>query len=87
MEFETLLHVQKLDEKFVYEVGNLLVRKRGNEELNTENKIGIINNFLEDKIGYFERYVKTLKVEKPKKNEVLDILLRDTIRDSGKFFR
>lgn len=81
MEFKTLLHAQEFDKKFVYEIENLLMRKKAGEELDVENKIGIVNNFLEEKIEYFEQYAKTQKSNKQNHDEVLDILFRDILRE------
>lgn len=79
MEFEKLLHAQKLDDKLVDEIEKLLKRKRAGDELELERRIEIINKFLEEKIEYFQGYVKTLKSDKPKHGELLDNLFRETI--------
>lgn len=80
MEFEKLLHAQKLDEKLVDEIEKLLKRKRAGDELGLERRIEIINKFLEEKIEYFQGYVKTLKSDKPKQEEFLDNIFRKSIK-------
>lgn len=86
MEFEKLLTLQKLDKKLVGEVEKLLARKKAGDELGVEDKIGIINNFLEDKIKYFEDYVKKLKSENPKQSQALDSLLIDILKEQSGIF-
>lgn len=81
MEFEKLLTSQKLDKKLVGEVEKLLARKKAGEELDEEDRIEVINNFLEDKTKYFENYAKSLKSENPKQDETLDNLLRDILKE------
>ncbi len=84
MGFENLLRAQKLDERILDEVENLLMRKRAGEELGMEDRIEIINEFLDEKIRYFEEFIKTKnfaqKFLDPKRNEVLNNLFRDIVK-------
>lgn len=63
MEFVKMLNRLKLDNKLKAEVEDLYKRKKAGEELDKGKRINIINNFLDEKIQYFERYVKEIKLE------------------------
>lgn len=87
MEFEKIFHAQILDTKLTQEIKKLLERKKSGEELKIENRIKIINNFLEEKISYFEDYIKTLRIKKIARDNLLrsnklvllDNLFRETL--------
>lgn len=81
MEFEKLLTGHKFDKKVVNEVQKLLERKRLGEELDMEDRIEIINDFLEEKIKYFEDYAKKLGSRQHPKIDPLDKLFRDTLNE------
>lgn len=80
MEFEKLCKRQKLDLKLTNEIKQLLERKRSGAELDVEDRIEIINNFLEEKIIYFEDYTKTFKAERIREDNFLDQLFREVVR-------
>lgn len=79
MEFEKLFKAQKLDGRLKDEIQKLLVRKKSGEELDNEVRIELINKYLEEKIKYFENYIKTLPVKSAHKTDLLDPLFRETI--------
>lgn len=81
MEFMKMLNTLKLDNKLKAEVENLYKRKKAGEELDKEKRISIISDFLDEKILYFESYVKEIKLEHQLKADpfVLDTLLLDTL--------
>ncbi len=79
MEFEKILYSQALDSKLIQEIEKLLRRKKSGEELETEDQIKIINNFLKEKICYFENYVKTMNTIKVVRDNSLDDLFRETL--------
>lgn len=83
MEFEKLLQAQRLDGELVGEIGKLLKRKRAGDELDIERRIEIINDFLENKLAYFEEYATTAKKEKKENNDVLDSLFRDVVNNQS----
>lgn len=80
MEFEKVFNGQTRDDELTQEIKKLLSRKRSGEEIDLEDRIEIINNFLEGKIKYFEDYVKTLKVENHPQEDSLNDLFRETLR-------
>lgn len=82
IEFEKLLRAQELDPKLINAVQQLLEKKRLGKELGQEDKIEIINNFLEEKIAHFENYTKTFKSEKIKADSSLDKLFREIITEN-----
>lgn len=79
MGFEKLFRAQKLDQKLTNEVQKLLDRKKSGKELDIEDRIEVINNFLEEMISYFDNYVKTLKINKVKRDDLLNRLYRETL--------
>lgn len=86
MEFAQLLHAQKFDKKLADEIERLLDRKRAGEELDLEERIVIINRFLEEKIKCFEGYVKTLKGDKPEQDQILDDLFKVILKENNNTF-
>lgn len=80
MEFEKLLTGQKLDKNMVNEVHKLLERKRSSEELDLEDRIEVIQNFLKEKLEYFEDYVNRLGSKKYPNKDLLNKLFRDTLK-------
>lgn len=83
MLFQELMDSLSLDESLIKEIDTLLIRKKAGVEMDLEDKIDIINSFLENKIAYFETYVKTIKSEKNDINE-LDMFFRDILKEAWK---
>lgn len=81
MEFEKIFNSQTTNSGLIHEVERLLERKRSGEELAIEDRIEVINNFLEEKIRYFEDYAKTMKIKQPARDDLLDNLFRETLRN------
>ncbi len=87
MEFVKIFHAQTLGNNLAQEINKLLERKKSGGELEKEDQIKTINNFLEEKIKYFEDYIKTLRIKKPagdnllrsNKLVLLDNLFRETL--------
>lgn len=80
MEFEELFKGQKLDKNVVNEVQKLIRRKRSGDELDLEQRIEVINNFLNEKIKYFEDYAKGLSTRQHPNKDLLNKLFRDTLK-------
>lgn len=81
MEFEKLFSAQKLNEELTDEIRKLLERKKAGEELGTEDRIEVIDNFLEGRLKYFEGYSKKLVVKKHMKDDFLDDLFREVVKN------
>ncbi len=81
MEFSKLLESQVTDSNLKNEIEKLLVRKISGEELNEEPKIQIINDFVEEKIQFYSKYVKSIDKIQPPETVLLDDLFRETIRE------
>lgn len=81
MEFAKMLETLTLRDVLKKEVGQLYDRKKAGEELDKEAKITVINQFLDEKIKYFEsqaREMRTKQELKPDSTE-LDHILYETI--------
>ncbi len=76
MEFIVMLQKLELGATLKREVENLYNRKKSGEELDKENRIDVINAFLDRKISYFDNY---LKEKAPKKNSKAAAVLLDAI--------
>jgi uncharacterized protein len=70
MEFEKLL-TQIYDKELLENINSLLQRKKSGMEMGIEQKIPIINNFIEQKLNYFEKTVNTFNPkEKPEQDKL-----------------
>lgn len=78
MEFQKLLETQVEDQKLKAAIQKLLAKKMAREELDGEPRIQILNDFLEEKIYFYNNYVKT--VGRPKQPDIS--LLNDLFKMS-----
>lgn len=81
MLFETLLNSLITDPVLLKEINNLLRQKRISKEMDEGQRIDVINEFLEEKILYFNEYVKQLDSDTNKNVEHLDRLFRETLQE------
>jgi uncharacterized protein len=81
MEFRKLLDSQVSDPSVKYEIQKLLQRKIAGEELNEEPRIDILNEYLSDKINYFNDVVKSFPAREQPKTDKLNLLFRKMIRE------
>lgn len=81
MEFEKLFNAQKLSREFTNEIRRLLERKKAGRELGTQDRIEVINDFLEEKLKYFENYVKILTSSQHPEDNSLDRLFREVVKN------
>ncbi len=79
MEFQVLVDSQINNETLKDEICKLLARKISSEELNEEPKIQIINDFLNEKISYYNDYIKTFNNSKEPDARMLNELFVKTI--------
>ncbi len=79
IEFQDLVDSQVKDEKVKFEIAELLKRKMAGEELKEEPKIGILNEFLEEKIEFYKNYVEQIEPNDKPQTELLDELFKETI--------
>lgn len=81
MEFEKLVESQVSDSGLRQAIDNLLKRKIAGEELKEEPKIGVLNEFLADKISCFSNTVGEIDtIDKPQ-TETLDELFKNTLKE------
>lgn len=81
MLFEELMKALQLHNELISEIDKLLIRKKAGIEMKEEGQIKVINEFLEEKIGYFSNYVKSLDMRNKSDFEALDKLFRDTLAE------
>lgn len=82
MEFQKLLDSQVTDQNVKIEIQNLLTRKMAGEELNEEPKIQILNDFLDQKIKFYNDYVISLGQYDQPDTTRLDELFKQTIHEA-----
>jgi len=82
MEFQKLLDSQVTDLKVKNEIKDLLRRKINGEELNEEARIDILNDFLDEKIQYYNNYIKFLEQSKQPETRLLDELFKQTMYEA-----
>lgn len=84
MEFQDLVDSQVADREIKAEIETLLKRKIAGEELKEEPKIEILNDFLAEKIKFYEKFADEIEpVEKPP-TALLDGLFKETIDEVWK---
>jgi predicted nucleotidyltransferase len=71
MEFDKLL-TQMTDIELLGTINELLKKKKSGIELGTEPKIAVINNFMENKLQYFENIVNTFDPKNKPTQELLE---------------
>ena len=82
MEFQKLVDSQVTDQFVKIEIQNLLTRKMSGEELNEEPKNQILNDFLEQKIIFYNDYTKLLGQSIQPDTARLDELFKQTIYEA-----
>ncbi len=79
MEFEIKVNeFLKKDKELYKEVQKLLKKKKSGTELDNGKKIEVINDFIKEKLEYFDEYVLNTPKSNPK-NEILDNIFRKYI--------
>ncbi|GKX28053.1 hypothetical protein SH1V18_05330 [Vallitalea longa] len=79
MLFEDLMNDLVLNENLVDEIDKLLAIKRSGNEIDKHKRVNIINDFLEEKIDYYNNFVKKLNMKKNNDLDALDNLFRSTL--------
>jgi predicted nucleotidyltransferase len=79
MEFQKLVDSQVTDERIKTEIGELLKRKIAGDELRKEPKIEILNEFLQEKISFYEDFARQIELYEKLPTVLLDDLFRETI--------
>lgn len=85
MLFEELMNSLNLDSELLTQINKLLEIKKQSKEMDIQKRIDIINNFLEDKIDYFNKYVKELDITKGENTTILDELFIDILKEVWQF--
>ncbi len=82
MEFQTLLESQLKDERVKKEIENLLIRKIAGDEMKEELQNKILNDFLEEKINFYNEYVNSTPKTNQPETRLLDELFKETIDEA-----
>ena len=81
MEFQKLVDTQVTDSKLKSEIEKLLIRKSNGEELSEEPRIQIINDFLGERIFYFDSLLKRFDPVQQPDTTKLNELFRRTLQE------
>lgn len=81
MEFDVLVESQIHDTQIKEEVYRLIKRKMSGEELDVEPKITILNQYIEDKIDYYNQYLTHYDIDRVVSVDKLDRLFRETLHE------
>jgi predicted nucleotidyltransferase len=84
MEFQKLVDSQVTDQHVKTEIQNLLIRKIAGEELNEEPKNQILNDYLEQKIEFYNDYVQSIQPSNQPDSVRLNELFKHTINEVWK---
>jgi hypothetical protein len=84
MEFEKLVDSQIKDAQIRREIDELLKRKIAGDEMKEEPKIEILNNFLQEKIEFYSKFVEKLEPSEKPDTALLDELFLETILEVWK---
>lgn len=79
MEFDVMVESEIKNREVKNEVLKLLARKKSGEELDWEPKIDAIDEFLEEKVNYFNAYLKNFDFKKYPETERLNQIFRETL--------
>jgi uncharacterized protein len=82
MEFETLVETQIEESNVKKQIDQLLQRKVNGEELSTEPKISLLNDFLSQKIDYYNQYLKNFPKNPQPDTNLLDKLFSEAIQEA-----
>ncbi|QKE73590.1 nucleotidyltransferase domain-containing protein [Arthrobacter citreus] len=82
--FDDLLEIEGLEKGFLDEVNQLLIRKKQGDEFDLEPRKDVLNEFIENKIQFFEEYVKEIKEFSKVNMSDLNELFRNTLEESWK---
>jgi len=82
MEFDHLLATQIDDKRLKESIDELVKRKKSGDELDQEPKITVINDYLEERITFFEEQVKSFGPIIAPDTGKLDLLFRETLREA-----
>lgn len=79
MEFETLLNSEINDPILREEIDKLLLRKMNGEEMKEEPQIPLIQNYLKDRIDFFNSYLNSFDYNQRPETPLLNQLFKETI--------
>ena len=81
MEFQKLMDSQVTDTKVKSEIEKLLERKMIGQELDGEYKIQVLNDFLQEKINFYNDYAKSQGKKNQPDYKLLDELFKNIIEE------
>ena len=84
MEFDMLVNAEILDPQLKHEIQVLLAIKKSGEELNIAQRVPIIDEFIENRFGYFQQYLKDFQFKNEPGYDKLNTIFRGTLEEAWK---
>ncbi len=82
MEFDKLLNQEISASNLKNEINKLLTQKKNGEELDTGERIWVIDEFVETKLSYFKNYLEDFTFKNSPDYSELNILFRKTLKEA-----
>lgn len=82
IEFDTLLKEEDINKHLREAINDLLVKKKSGEEMDKGTRIEVIDNFLVDKIRYYDVFLKTAESGNVPGWEELNSMFKDLLNES-----
>ncbi len=82
MEFDALVKAEILDVQLKHEITELQVLKMSGEELDNGARIPIIDEFLENRLAHFERYLQNFQFDNSPGYDKLNTIFRQTLKEA-----
>lgn len=81
IEFETLYNSLLPEGELKREIDELLKRKIAGEELDSEPRISVINDFIDLNIEHFDNYILSFKGKVPRGEQIFNIVFREALEE------
>ena len=79
--FETLYNSLLPEGELKREIDELLKRKIAGEELDSEPRISVINDFIDLNIEHFDNYILSLKGKVPRGEQIFNMVFREALEE------
>lgn len=82
MEFEILMQCELKDKEVIYEINQLLIKKRSGDEMDKGARIEILDTFLLNKLAYYDDFLKKFKYVLIPDFKELNTIFKNSLREA-----